>query len=274
MSSSESSSVPSKLSGEPDGSTGGRPALPDTLPPADAHRRDPASEELGVTEPFAPQEAAPGAKRPLEDPAETMKMPPPEAAPGGPPPVPTSEPSPGSGDDESIEAYMSRLLERVNQGARSADRGPLVQPPGPAKVPSPLPAADPQGRWSSEDPPPPEKPAGRRQPARAPEGRDDLLSLRQLANASAQDALRIHSCKRLVRALYCRLTLAAVAAICSCLLVFLSWSTRSLAYGGAVLAMLIAVVAGWRYLAQSHELAKMASCTASPQRADPTRRGK
>ena len=120
-------------------------------------------------------------------------------------------PEPSEDEDESIDDYMARLLDRV-RGVAGETRRP---PPAPAR---PEPAA-PQRPSVDEVPPEPQpeaprpRPGGPKQPgsvdmsprAVAPEKTMDLSAMRALANDSAQSAIDRYSQQKTVSAIRAKL---------------------------------------------------------------------
>lgn len=171
------------------------------------------------------------------------------------------------GEEESIEQYMAGLLARVNRGgdATSAPspvaRRPAVATPSSESQPSvscdreeclsesssqhdspvasqPRPVIGESARFRENGP-----------RARAPERAEDLVSLRELANLSAQSALDTHARSRLMRSVNAKLAVVAVA-LATAGVLFWRWATNpsSVAdYYMGLAVILIAVFWGVQY---------------------------
>ncbi len=155
-------------------------------------------------------------------------------------------------EDESIDAYMNRLMERV-RSAKSGDAYsayvPQLSEPAVradtslASVSSPMPAeGDQTAEETLETAPSPRRPA--------PENRTDLSALRELANLSAESALRRHSRRVLIHTMWSKLLVTAVALAAGAGLL---WMWRELAaweaaFYAALVAILVAVCWGVKYL--------------------------
>jgi hypothetical protein len=130
-------------------------------------------------------------------------------------PVQTASPTtPGPLDEEdSIDDYMSRLLERVRGTSGSAYR---PEPPSESKRPEQSEAAPSPLLASQESTPirpvvaPSSKPVRMTPITSAPEKQLDLSAMRELANLSAQKALDRHSRKVLIESGRTKLLVAAV----------------------------------------------------------------
>lgn len=109
-------------------------------------------------------------------------------------------------DEESIDDYMARLLERVNGKPSDA-----AMPRTPATRPS---RPEPQPALEEPEAPEPEQPSGSRRRARVvpPEHSMNLPAMRELANFSANSAIHRHTLQRLRRSINDRLVLACTAA--------------------------------------------------------------
>ena len=130
-------------------------------------------------------------------------------------------PESDSDDDVSIEQYMAGLLARVNQGdpnASAATHSQQASEPrreeaqGLANAPlcQDGPREDPAlDAFPTPEPPALVDPAGPR--AIAPERAEDLVTLRELANLSAQSALDTHARSRLLKSVNTKLAVVVVA---------------------------------------------------------------
>jgi hypothetical protein len=133
-------------------------------------------------------------------------------------------PHSSDGEDDSIELYMSRLLERI-RGEQPAPRAPAVspsQPPTPAPAPAalagPAPRADSQA-LAAELPrlaAPPASPIGiplathsPATPRKPPEQTTDLAAMRELANTSTRAAIQTSHVRNRTQDLTARLMMVA-----------------------------------------------------------------
>jgi hypothetical protein len=168
-------------------------------------------------------------------------------------PDPVAKPS-GEGEEESVDAYMSRLMQRIRStgdGREGSSQTPHSWEAGSAvgQAPAMLPA---------EPLPQPECPlpaAQRREPASvlphaaAPERNVNLSAMRELANFSAHSAIDRHARRALVSTMYSKLLVAAVAlAACG----GLSWmwmrsTPGDVTFYAALLALLVAAYWGVHY---------------------------
>jgi hypothetical protein len=164
----------------------------------------------------------------------------------------------GDGRDEndpsepSIEEYMAALLARSNARANGAS-------PYSTQFLSrqELPAVKKQQDVEKPQRPADQTPTEKRTQKPAPERRDDLSSMRQLANLNARSALDTHSGRRLLFELHNKLTVAMVAVMLSIGLASIAPTVRSLTYLGAVAALLTSCVWTTRYLALTRRMKAM-----------------
>lgn len=104
------------------------------------------------------------------------------------------------GDEESIETYMAKLLQRVRGEVDSAPTAPslITPPPSLAEPPEEAPQEKPLGNSTLEEAFADQLQARDREfssptvvrRSEAPEGRNDLAAMRELANTSARSAIR------------------------------------------------------------------------------------
>jgi len=136
------------------------------------------------------EEEAPAVPRPGEGDADSCRVTAPIAASAAPDSVRIRSDE----EDESIDAYMARLLKRVQKTSGGQPVPAHAAPPGPPKseplpsgqsVDSPLPSGEPPGTPTGH--------AALSPRAVAPEKLVDLASLRDLANFSAQSAIDAHA---------------------------------------------------------------------------------
>jgi len=183
----------------------------------------------------------------------------------------TEQPA-GEEADESIDDYMARLLNRVNNGVDAAlSVESLKTPVKPTKVEQPI--DSPVDAEVVDNEPEESLTVEVRLPKRAPENRDGLLSMRRLANATAHDALRTHNCRQLTTRLYAMLALIVGALTISCFLAIISPGVFSFRFGVAVVAMIYGTVGIWRYSTLAKQLLASSQAVASipeAQVAEPT----
>ena len=143
---------------------------------------------------------------------------------------------------------MTALLARSNGFSNESS------PPTPTQV---LPRQEQPA--VKEEPEKPSRPAVEVPPEKrvqkpAPECRDDLSNMRKLANLNARSALDTHSGRRLIFEMHNKLIVSMVAIMLSFGLVTVATSTGSLAYIGAILALITAAVWSMRYLTLARQL--------------------
>jgi hypothetical protein len=151
--------------------------------------------------------------------------------------------------DPSIEEYMAALLARSNGFSNEAT---------PTQV---LPTQE--QPTVKKEPKKPVRPVVKTPPDEkrvqkpAPECRDHLSNMRKLANLNARSALDTHSGRRLIFEMHNKLTVAMVAIILSFGLITIATSISSLAYIGAVLALITSCAWTMRYLTLARQLTKV-----------------
>ena len=239
-------------------------------------RRDSAPRGRGVTEPMqgvaidsghAVTEPVPPLAPPIEAPAEATKY---DSEPlrqleglsalveqelrksrprlaGDPPPSP--EPAP-SADDESLQSYLDRFMERVT--------GKKPDPVEPFAALRPAPTGlQPSAPSAPQKPEPPAAaPAPQpREPARPPEGREMLAAMRDLANENVRSAMATHAGRHHWTAMrvtfFTTVAASAISSICAI------GSLAAAAPGtveGAVCAGLIALLMACRFFLQCGRL--------------------
>jgi predicted lipid-binding transport protein (Tim44 family) len=183
-----------------------------------------------------------------ESQAESLSEPPAAEAEQTETSVPTTEPD-HDGKEESIDDYMSRLMQRV----RSVTGKPTSPDPCPRETPCSRKTTPSSPREAS---PPTAKPAASEEPEpatwsprTAPETLENLSLLRELANASAHTAIHQHARKRMRGALRAKLLLAIVALAIGSLLIGI-WSLTGAgapAYYGGLAILLVALFWGVQY---------------------------
>jgi chemotaxis protein histidine kinase CheA len=178
----------------------------------------------------------------------------------GPPPAaevesslpPVAEAS-GEGEEESLDAYMSRLMQRI----RSVDQERGTGPPQSSEPERAAPSA--AARADQPSPPQPECPpmpaTQRREPAlvlpraATPERSVDLSAMRELANLSAHSAISRHARRTLVSTMYSKL-IVAVVALAACGGLFWMWKRLAVwevTFYAALIALSAAIYWGVHY---------------------------
>jgi len=171
----------------------------------------------------------------------------------------SAEPSNASamkeGEEESIDDYMARLIQRT-RSANDRSKSPAHASPN-SRQASTKPATTVQKSDLTDTPQPSVSipAAQRREPtpipprAAAPENRVDLSALRELANLSARSAISRHSRHILVGTMYSKLLVAAVALFAGAGLLWM-WSAfgaRQMTFYAALVALLVAIYWGVEY---------------------------
>ncbi len=163
----------------------------------------------------------------------------------------------GSDEEESIEDYMQRLLHRVRGGAenspteiKSAPTTP--SPTGPAKPRSRIAASMGLDKPDSEISLPEEKLneelfVPRQQ---APEQRNDLVALRELANTNARRAITRSDMRRTNSAFFVKLGVTALAVSSAAALFMFNGLTLNAPFVGMLAAVIVAVL--WGYDCVNH----------------------
>ena len=180
--------------------------------PGEAVREEPSSVEVVPDSDFPPQPLAPLPATPFEAPQQKH-----EAA---------------NQDDESIESYMERLLQRVRGDAGDAPK-PAAPAPAPAyQASQPAPAEESHSEPAAavSDKPPaalvnPEEFVPRSQ---APEMTSDLAAMRELANSAARSAIAKHQRKTTGKHVTGRLVGIGVVLAASGALAYWAWSIPSI----------------------------------------------
>jgi hypothetical protein len=151
--------------------------------------------------------------------------------------------------EPSIEEYMAALLARSNARANGASPSSTQFLPR-----QELPAVKKEKDVENPQRPADQTSTEKRTQKPAPERRDDLSNMRQLANLNARSALDTHSGRRLLFELHNKLTVAMVAVMLSIGLASIASTVRSLTYLGAVAALLASCVWTTRYLALTRRM--------------------
>lgn len=200
-----------------------------------------------------------GIRPPMDDEPEATAA---AAAAGG---ATSTPPAKGAAEEESIDAYMARLLERLRQasGRGQADSRDSPETRSATYLASPDTLSNDQearGGGASgwvESPEPGAvcslHPARSRRPAMpksaAPEDLSHLAAMRELANLSARNALDRHGRNMLRRAIRSKLAVLVLSFVAGSSLVALWWrlGAGDLAYYAALVCYLVAVVWGIQY---------------------------
>ena len=175
---------------------------------------------------------------------------------------------------EAME-YVNQLIARMNTPSSSAPTvsdSAAANPPV-RSAPRPNPAADrpaavastpsaatpvtlPPNRATQREEFAAENNATARRPPRATEFSTDLRRLREAANLTATSALQAYDVESKVRRAFSELMMAVSCMATSLVLVKLSHQTVSIAYGCAVLTLLQAAFATWRYFKATEALTR------------------
>jgi hypothetical protein len=156
-----------------------------------------------------------------------------------------------SRDDDSIEAYMARLVQRVRSDAGGAARPTSTggQPQRPAAKNSPrsesrvgAAAASPSKSGAIVDL---SEMAPRSRPA---ELTSNMSAMRDLANLSARSAINTHQRKCLAPVIYSKLAVAVLSLITAVVLAWMSDEKRPVTYAAALVAMVVGVRWASEYL--------------------------
>ena len=178
-----------------------------------------------------------GAKVDFEEEPEPAQPEPPRPAPA----AQTSTPVKTEHEEESIEDYMRRLMQRV--GAADSPMPSFTPPPSSREA---MAQAEPDQPVTEKPRRPPISMAPR---TVAPEKGIDIVALRELANLSAHSALSRHSRRLLIDTMHSKLAVSIVAVLAG---VALLWMWRyfdisSMTYYAGLIAILAAVYWGIQY---------------------------
>ncbi|MEE9603889.1 MAG: hypothetical protein V3V75_11325 [Thermoguttaceae bacterium] len=146
-------------------------------------------------------------------------------------------------DEESVEEYMARLMQRIS--GVTAPRQP--RPPERSEIPSvaspkdqaDFPAVKPRRR----------KPVDLSPRAEAPEKHADMLAMRQLANVSAKTAIDRHTRRQMTSTKRGKLLVAVVSLLVGVMLAWMWWEfgLAKLTYYAALVSFLVALLWGTEY---------------------------
>jgi hypothetical protein len=162
-------------------------------------------------------------------------------------------PAASADEEESIDDYMSRLMQRVRPSTNESEppsRAPQrPEPMRAGREASAGPTAiEPSQPTSSTSPPPDEPEPVEVRPRTRPK-HIDLSAFRELANMSARHAIQQHSRRTLVRAMYGKLTVAFVALLAAAGM-FWMWNefgACNLTFYASITAIVVAVFWGLEY---------------------------
>ena len=156
-------------------------------------------------------------------------------------------------DEESIDDYMSRLMQRVCPGSGEAD-GPSKAAQRPAatraaRQPTTVPTAVEPPQPAAATSPPPSQPEPVNVRLRTPPRHIELSVFRELANLSARHAIQLHSRRALVHAMYGKLTVSCVALVASVGLFWMWKEFRAcrLTLYSSLVAIVVAIFWGLEY---------------------------
>ncbi|WP_146562638.1 FHA domain-containing protein [Posidoniimonas corsicana] len=181
---------------------------------------------------------------PAEDGPDAEQQSMPEPAPAVPAPEPAAESA--DPDEEDIDAYMSRLMERMRGGINTAPEA------------TEKPAASREQQQAVEPTPTPEAPAPAKQPIMSldeikrsvqPEQSTDMASLRRLANDSARQAIGVAASKHSREQSIANLVIASIAMASGGYLIASAPAVFSTQLVGGAFALLLAGVWVFRSLA-------------------------
>jgi hypothetical protein len=152
---------------------------------------------------------------------------------------------PVSAEEESLQSYLDRFMERVT--GKKPDAPPAVEPAAPVAAQLVQAAVSPGEAASAAQP---------REPARAPECRQTLAAMRDLANENARSAVAVHAGRHHWQRTRQTLFAAGAASIVSsgCALLHLA-SGMPGATAGAVCAGMLALLMAGRFFLQCRQMA-------------------
>jgi hypothetical protein len=137
-----------------------------------------------------------------------------------------------SGEEESIESYMERLMHRV-RGSTSLSQSTSKPPSAVLSNSTPMPAPEP-AKEPEQAGPPEDNPSSTQVRRRAaPELPTDLSAMRELANTAARTAIDSHARKRKGKQATTKLFGATATIILSAVLGYWAWRLQSFDAAGA-----------------------------------------
>jgi hypothetical protein len=201
--------------------------------------RSPQVEDDGMDARSASPAEDGASRRPQEPPPNSSHSPRPreDAAPRHNSPAPARSSTSHEGhEEESIEQYMARLMERV-RGMSDAERAGPSQPEPEVgdRVAAPL-------QTAIEPPPPPPQPVQFVPRPIPSQLTTNMSAMRDLANLNARSAIDAHSRQQLAGARSGKLIVAAISLLCTAVMFSFEWSSGITHYGS--LAGLV-VAAAW-----------------------------
>lgn len=177
-------------------------------------------------------------------------------------PDPASE---GEREDESIDQYMARLMDRVRGTGGTTSPAPRSQFGRREVDSSPIPTSHAAPPARVEDPAVAEAPSQPRVRVAPPESAADLSAMRELANLNARQALGSHQQRRVASVMYGKLLLAVVSMVVSFTMIAMAVAGRPLYIFGAMLAATMTAVWSWQYLRLARQLAQAAEQSAAAE---------
>jgi hypothetical protein len=172
-------------------------------------------------------------------------------------------------DDEHLQQYMANFLKshNIDSSGRSDNKEkPRAARPKPTADHTADPTADAAACrtafWKS--PPSGIPPWKRRQPASPPESEDDLREMRQLANAAARRAIKLHAFRDAVVALRLYFLVALLAVSTSITLVLRTGQPDSPNYPFAVLSFVVGSAACLCFLRRSRKVGRVSIRSTHP----------
>ena len=156
-------------------------------------------------------------------------------------------------DEESIENYMNRLLQRV----RGQSRGPQALPEGIERNEPALAATLRKAVQAGPEPPVPAPPAPRKYvPRQAPEKSAELSAMRELANSTARIAIDSSHERRHATKTLSKLIVTIFATVTGTVLLLLRAESENLTAYGAAAAFIIAIGWGLQTVSQARRLVR------------------
>lgn len=209
---------------------------------------------------------SPVASQPAIEDAYTA--PPAEEEPMPPPSRPAFRDDPvESPDEESIEKYMERLMQRVRGDSTSAPR-PAVMPVLQKQLEEPPAAGPAENLPAEQDPVKPEEYLPR---SPAPEQSANLAAMRELANTAARTAIEKHHQKSGNKQVAFKLLGAGVLLLGSALLAYWAWQMSSVtAAVGAAIGLLTGTLWALRGFIRFLNAIKLSRPQPAPADASPT----
>ncbi|MCA9191864.1 MAG: hypothetical protein KDB03_08880 [Planctomycetales bacterium] len=151
-----------------------------------------------------------------------------------------------SHEEDSVEDYMQRLLERM----RGGDSTPLAKPSGGKSTPKPTVNTQPKDTVATTQPLPvettePFDPSKYLPRVTAPEKSQNLAAMRELANNSARTAIIKSARQRHVTTLFLKLAVAVIGAIVGSVLITINGFNLNIGLVATVASFLVALIWGF-----------------------------